>query len=192
MILKEYLCQLSQAIQEAGLVNTFHEYCELIQRDGVTYPAYYTSGGEYMLVHDFDSSGNGYIRKRGEVSLQPARAELQMTACSDGSSDMMTLSYPLRLVMGVPKSRLEDDAYSDDRLFYELFEILGTYYPVTDVQDQDIIIRSFDTDALSIWSKEVQGVDYQMLFRLSYISIDFDLTFTVSKACLKQSCGYGY
>lgn len=189
MILQEYLCSLRDALIDQGLVNTFHEFCEQIQRDGVTYPAYYDKGGEYVLVHDFDTNGNGYIRKRGTVSLQPSR-ETSFTACKD-DNDYILMTYPLRLVMGVPKDKLNDNAYSDDQLFFNIADIIGTGYSVTNVQDTSVTLRSYNTDALSIWSQEVRGVDYQMLFRLSYISIDFDVTFTVRKSCLKEICAYG-
>jgi hypothetical protein len=189
MILQEYLCALRDAIIERGMVNTFYPYCEQIERDGITFPAQYISGGEYKQVQDFDVNGNGYIRKRGSVSVALNRSS-SFTACEDDNA-IVNLTYPLRMVLGVPKANLRDDAYSDDLLMFEMFEIIGTTYNVTNVQDVSNQVRSFDTDSLTIWSQEVRGFDYQMHFRLSYIAVDFDVTFTVSKSCLKEQCN-GY
>ena len=189
MILQEYLCALRDAMIDRGLVNTFHPYAELIQRDGITFPAQYTSGGEYNQVHDFDTGGNGYVRKRSSVSVSLDRSA-SFTACEDDNA-IVNVTYPLRMVLGVPKSKLNDNAYSDDTLMFEVFDIVGTTYNVTNVQDTSVQVRSFDTDSLSIWSQEVRGFEYQMLFRLSYIAVDFDVTFTVSKSCLKDQCN-GY
>jgi len=114
-----------------------------------------------------------------------------MLGCTD-DNEFLIVSYPLRAVIGVPKVLLGDNAYSDDRLFAEMVVIFGGSYTASNVQDAGTTIQSYSTDSLSIWRTEVQGVDYQMNFRLAYISIDFNLSFNVSKSCMPEVCGYGY
>jgi hypothetical protein len=97
----------------------------------------------------------------------------------------------MRMVLGVPKSNLDDSPFSDDRLFYEILPILDADYTATRVQSVDLNVRSYETDSLTIWSQEVKGFDYQMHFRLSYIAIDFDIVFTVQSDCIREVC-YGY
>lgn len=189
MILEEYLCSLRDAMISRGLVNTFHPFVEIIRRDERTFPAQYIGGGEYNQVHDFDTGGNGYVRQRGDMSVSLSRVS-SFTACEDDNA-VVVLNYPLRLVMGVPKDRLNDNAYSDHTLVFEVFDIVGTTYSASNIQDVSVQIRSADTDSLSIWAKEVTGFEYQMLFRLSYVAIDFDVQFTVNKSCLKDQCN-GY
>lgn len=188
MILQEYLCGLRDAVIARGLVNEFHPYVEMIQRDGLTFPAEYIGQGDYKQVQNFDVGGSGYVRKRGSVPFSTSEVA-SFTACEDDNS-INEITYPLRMVLGVPRTALGDNAFADDVLMYEMYSIVGTTYSVTNVQDVSVNLRSFDTDSLSIWPSEVRGFDYQMHFRLAYIAIDFDVVFTVSKDCLKQEC-YG-
>lgn len=191
MILEDVLCTLKDRVTESGFVNQFYEYCELIERNSIIAPAYYMGGGEYKLVHDFDVNGAGYVRKTGTISIGIDNQKMNLVACAEDNA-FLTINYPLRAVLGVPRNLLGDNAYSDDRLFAEMAVIFGGSYSATDVQDVGTVIRSYETDALNIWSQEVKNVDYQMNFKLSYIAIDFDLVFTVSKNCLPEVCGYGY
>ena len=187
MILQDVLCSVKDAVLASGLVNQFYEYCELKRRDDRVYPTYYIGGGEVQQVQDFDVNGSGYIRKRGGVSVTDSPLP-SVTACDDIT--LLNITYPMRMVLGVPKAKLHDSAYSDDRLFYEILPILDADYTATSVQSVDINVRSYDTDALNIWSQEVKGFDYQMHFRLAYIAIDFDIVFTVQSNCIREVC-YG-
>jgi len=191
MMLEDVLCTLKDRILESGFVKQFYEYTELIQRGSIIAPGYYIGGGNYDLVYDFDVNGSGYVRKRGEVSIQLDAVKTSMLGCTD-DNEFLIVSYPLRAVLGVPKVLLGDNSYSDDRLFAEMVVIFGGSYTASNVQDAGTTIQSYSTDSLSIWRTEVQGVDYQMNFRLAYISIDFNLSFNVSKSCMPEVCGYGY
>jgi hypothetical protein len=188
MILQDVLCSIKDAVIGSGLVNKFYEYCEQIRRDERTFPAYYIGGGENIQVQDFEVNGAGYIRKRGGVPINDSPLP-SVTACDDIT--LLQITYPMRMVLGVPKSKLDDSPFSDDRLFYEILPILDADYTATRVQSVDLNVRSYETDSLTIWSQEVKGFDYQMHFRLSYIAIDFDIVFTVQSDCIREVC-YGY
>lgn len=187
MILQEVLCTLRDRMLDSGYVNVFYDYCELVRRDGITFPAYYNGGGEYIQVQSFDVNGAGYCRKRGKVSITPSRAMQSMTSCEN--EGYVEMRYPLRIVLGVPRSKVGDDGYADDALFYEVASLLQGF-TATSVQSVSVQVKSYDTDSLSIWPSEVQGMDYQMLFTLCYLSIDFDLVFVVDTACIDQLCSY--
>lgn len=191
MILEDVLFTLKERVLHSGFISEFYEYCELIKRDEAIYPAYYIGSGQYDPVYDFDVSGAGYVRKRSEVSIAYNTQLNELTSCSD-DNQILDMSYPLRAVFGVPRKLLGDDAYSDDRLFSEMVVLFSGSYTSTDASEIATKIRSFNTDSLTIWTSEVKGVDYQMLFELAYIAIDFDIVFTVNKDCLAQVCGYGY
>ena len=184
MMLQDTLCAIRSVMIDSGLVNEFYELAEPIQRGGVVYPAYYDKGGQYLPVHDFDVNGAGYMRKRSDLNIQFPDA-LSFTGCDD--DPLVVMTYPMRMVAGVPKAKLGDSAYSDDRIVYEIISILGG-----DFGSADITVRSASTDALKIWANEVNGIDYQMIFTLSYVSIDFDLVYTIKQSCIKEVCGYGY
>lgn len=190
MMLQDVLCTIKNRLIESGYFNVFYEYCELFQRDGVVQPGYYIGGGQYQPVMDFDVNGTGYIRKRSDVSINEDSNLTQLTGCI--TDTFINVSYPMRMVVGVPRVKLNDDAYSDDLLFGEIASILDGSYSSTNVTSVDVNIVSYDTDSLSLWSQEVKGIDYQMNFRLSYLAIDFNLVFTLKQSCMAQVCGYGY
>lgn len=190
MILEEVLCSLRDRFMDTGYFNVFYEYCERVQRGKIIEPQYYQKGGQYKPVMDFDVNGAGYIRKNGKTQMRFNSQYPQITSCDDDS--IIDLSYPMRIVMGVPKNKLQDSAYSDDLLFSELISILGGSFSATNVIDTSVSILNYDTDSLTIWSEEVSGIDYQMNFKLTYLAIDINITFTLKQSCMAQACGYGY
>lgn len=190
MILEEVLCTLRDRLMETGYFNVFYEYCEQVQRADVTQPMYYLKGGQYKPVMDFDVNGAGYIRKNGKVSIRFNTSIPQVTSCADDA--LIDMSYPMRIVMGVPRTKLQDSAYSDDILFGEIMSVLGGSFSATNVSDTSISISDYDTDSLSIWPQEVKGMEYQMNFKLTYLAINFNIQFTLNQSCMVQACGYGY
>lgn len=191
MILEDVLCTLKDRVIDSKFVRVFYEYCELIQRDGITYPAYYVGKGDYDLVYDFDVNGAGYVRKNGTVSIDTNEMMMEAIACSDDDA-YIDISYPMIAVLGVPKSKLGDSAYSDDKLFSEMAALFTGGYEATNVMNVATKIQSYETDGIAIYNTEVQGTEYRIKAELAYISIEFNITFTVAKSCLAEACGYGY
>jgi len=189
MILEDVLCTLRTRLLDSGFIKEFYEMTEPFTRGEVTAPGFYSGGGQYDHVHDFDVDGAGYCRKRGDVSIQSDDVKNDLLGCSD---DFIIMNFPMRSVIAVPKIHLGDNAYSDDRLFAEMVVIFGGDYSASGVQDISTSIVSYSTDTLSIWRQEVSGIDYQMNPKLAYIAIDFNLSFSVTKSCLPEVCGYGY
>lgn len=190
MMLEDILCQMKENLLETGYFNAFYEYCELIDRNEIIFPAQYVGGGEYKSVMDFDVNGSGYTRKRDKVYIRQSTKYSAITSCEDDT--ILEITYPLRMVMGVPKVKLSDTAYSDDALFSEIAAVIGGSYSASRIIDVSTEILAYDTDSLSIWPTEVKGQAYQMNFRLSYIAIDFNLIITANQSCLAKICGYGY
>lgn len=191
MILEDVLCDLKGLVMDTGLFNQFYEYTEMIERDGRTFPAYYTGGGQYTPVYNLDVNGSGYIRKRGSVSIGLNSNYSKITACIDKNA-LLDITYPLRAVMAVPKIKLHDNAYSDDTLFSELSVVFGSSFSALPASEVFVSILGYDTDSLSIFAQEAKNVDHQIHFTLSYIAIDFNLNFTIARDCMPQACGYGY
>ncbi len=190
MILEDVLCDLKSQLLESGYFHVFYEYCEQIERDGITFPAQYLKAGEYKNVMDFDVNGAGYIRKRSAVSVKQNNTYQNVTSCV--TDTILDVNFPLRLVAGVPRVKLNDNAFSDDFLFSELAAIITGSFSAAKTISISNSITSYDTDSISIWSNEVRGKDYQMNFKLSYVAIDFNLLITANANCMAQICGYEY
>lgn len=189
-MIREIACDIAAIVRSSGYVNEHFEYCELIKRDGVTYPAQYIGGGNYEQVLNHDVNGTSYLRRNGKVSYSGVSGSdnIRLQAC--GGVQFVTMKLPLRLVMVVPKVNLHDDAFSDDALVGEMIALLSGSVPVSifGVRDLTYNIVGSDIDALSIWKEEVKGVEYQMRFDYSYIAIDFNASAVINPSCLIQDC----
>lgn len=188
-ILQEALCNLKDEITALGYFNRFYELTELIERDAEKYPQAYLGNGQYKAIYDLDVNGMGYIRKAGDTRLEVITDErFQVTSCTD-TNPLIDLIFPLRLVAGVPKRQLNDNSYSDDLLAFDLIAILGRRQ--TAVANTSHVIgkvTSYDTDRETVWGSEVRGNDKMVKLDISYIGINFTLSFRTNLDCIRQSC----
>lgn len=191
MILKTALCNLKDEIMESGYFNRLYEYAELLPKGNESYPQVYIKNGEYKAIYDFDVNGTGYIRKTGSsYSDHVLDGNLKVVSCSD-TNPLIDLVIPLRLVAAVPKIKLDDDSFSDDKLVFDLMGYLSKKQPaIQDVMSLHGKVTSYQTDRSRVWSDEVTGIDKTVDLRLSFVAIDFTLTFRASLNCIQSNCLY--
>jgi len=192
IILSTALCNLRDEIMASGYFNRFYEYAELIERGrDEKYPKVYLGNGQYKDIYDFDVRGSGYIRKGAPVRLNVVREEnKQVTSCV-GVNPILDMIVPLRLVAAVPKSLLSDNSFSDDLLACQLIGYIARKQTaVTNVTSLFGSVQSYTTDRERVWNDEVRGIDTTVDLNLSFIAIDFELTFQASLDCLNQNCIY--
>lgn len=185
-------CDIKDKILSLGYINHHFEYCKIIPVGTDTYPAYYVGEGQYANVFDMDVNGHSYLRKAGRVTMPDAPTKQNIKTTSCGGDDFITVKIPLRLVLTVPKSKLGDDAFSDDYLIDEVVQMLSADIDIPDVNAREInyVITSTDTDSISVWRAEVTGVKHQMNFNYSYVAVDFNAEITINPACLIDACSY--
>ena len=150
---------------------------------------YLIDGANAIDVHNFDINGSGYIRKNGQVTF--ARSPLPVVNSCDARTGLVEIRLPLRAVFAVPKSKLNNDSFSDDLLAMELIEILHGDQPSVSGATVSSKVLRYETDRGKIYKEEVDS-GYNPILELSYIYIDFELTYTGAVECFKQNCGYGY
>lgn len=189
MILKTALCNLVDSLMESGYFNRLYDYAELINHGDKSYPQVYLGNGEYQSIYDFDVNGTGYIRKSGAVYADKV-TDVRVIGCSD-LNPLIDLTVPLRFVAAVPKDKLSDDAFSDDRLAFDLLGYINRKQTaITDVQSVMGRVTSYITDRERVWSEEVQGIEKTVDLTKAFILMDFTLTFRASLECIKQNCDY--
>lgn len=189
MILETALCNLKDAIMESEYFNRFYEYAELLDRGETSYPQVYEGKGQYKAIYDFDVNGSGYIRKTGSAYSDHV-TDVRVMGCSD-SNPFIELVIPLRLVAVVPKSKLSDNSFSDDKLVFDLMGYISKKQPaIQDVQSVHGKVGSWNTDRSRVWSDEVRGIEKVLDLNLSVIAIDFTLTFRASLNCIQTNCLY--
>ena len=193
-MINDLFCDISDKLMGTGYFDTVYEYCEIIKRtDGTLRPMYYKGQkAGYVDVQNFDVNGTAYIRKRGNVSVQVDRNATRLSSCVD-SSRMVLATFPLRLVVAVPKSQLEDSPLVDDILAADLIGVLQSDMQSTavamDAKEINCLVTGYDTDAVTIWAAENKGIlfDETKIYRFSYLAIDFICEIRGQVECL-QNC----
>jgi hypothetical protein len=193
-MINDLFCDISDKLISTGYFDTVYEYCEIIKRtDGTLRPMYYKGQkAGYVDVQNFDVNGTAYIRKRGNVSVQVDRNATRLSSCVD-SSRMVLATFPLRLVVAVPKSQLEDSPLVDDILAADLIGVLQSDMQSTavamDAKEINCLVTGYDTDAVTIWAAENKGIlfDETKIYRFSYLAIDFICEIRGQVECL-QNC----
>lgn len=191
MFLEEALCNIKAELMALGLFHVFYEYGELIEKPPAKFPQVYIGKGQYKPIYDFDKNGAGYIRKNGEVIIKPVTEEnFQGVSCDTGM--LLDVDFPLRLIAAVPKKKLSDNKYSDDQLAIDLIAVLHKEQAaIINVNKVTGAVTSYDTDRDIVWFREVIGIEKMVKLDLSFISINFKLTFRATADCIKRNCSYG-
>ena len=193
-MINQLFCDIADKLKLTGYFDSVYEYTEIIKRtDGTLRPMYYKGlKAGYIDVQNFDKNGTAYIRKRGNVSVQVDRTAARLTSCTDVTK-MITATFPLRLVVAVPKSQLEDSPLVDDILAADLIGVLQSDMQATatamDAVSLDCLVTGYDTDSVTIWEAENKGVqlDESKVYRFSYLAIDFICELRGDVTCL-QNC----
>ena len=187
MILETALCNLKDDLMLSGYFNRIYEYAEQIERNNEKFPQVYTGNGQYKMIYDFDVNGSGYFRKNGDSRIETIGSSWDVTACN-GTNPLIDIVYPIRFVGAVPKSMLDDNSFSDDLLALELIGYIGKKQPSADTTSVVGRVTSYTTDRDRVWSDEVRGIEKMVDLRLSFIAIDFYLSFRTNLDCIKQTC----
>jgi hypothetical protein len=193
-MITQLFCDIADKLKLTGYFESIFEYTEIIKRtDGTLRPMYYKGfKAGYVDVQNFDKNGSAYIRKRGNVSMQIDRTATRLTSCSD-TIQMVTATIPLRLVVAVPKTQLEDSPLVDDILAADLIGVLQSDMQATatamDATSVICAVSGYDTDSVTIWEAENKGValDETKVYRFAYLAIDFICEIRGDVQCL-QNC----
>ena len=185
-------CDIADKLKLTGFFDSVYEYCEIIQRtDGTLRPMYYKGlKAGYIDVQNFDKNGSAYIRKRGTTTVRPDTSAIRLNSCVDTSKNIIA-TFPLRLVVAVPKTQLDDSPMVDDNLAAELIGTLQGDMEATalamNATSVSLQVTSYDTDAVTIWNAENKGVtlDETKVYRFSYLAIDFICEIRGQVECLK-------
>lgn len=190
MILEDALCNIKAEIMTLGLFHVFYEYAELVPHPPNKFPEVYIGKGQYKPIYSFDVNGSGYIRKNGDVFISVVTEKnFQGDSCDTGL--LLDVDFPLRLIAAVPKKKLSDNKYSDDQLAIDLIAVLHKEQAaIINVNKVTGTVTSYDTDRDMVWFREVTGIDTTVKLDLSFIAINFKLTFRATADCIKRNCSY--
>ena len=167
--------------------------CELVNKDGKTYPAWYKGGGEYADVSQFDrSDGVAYFRKNGSSKKEKAEDQFQVTSCG---GNIIKLSMPLRVVCLLRKDKANcDDAYAVDNLAIkisdtlELSSGLGTQLNII---ESTVTVSEYNTDQYAVLKQEYISPSVSIVnSSYAYFSIDITVDLIYDKTCIEYEVCY--
>lgn len=202
MILEDILCDIKNSLEGTGYFSTVYEFAEMTKTktestdyktrgtvSGVSetleFPRYYIGNGQYKDLFDLEKN-TGYIRKVSSASVRELR---DITQSCD--SNILLLEYPMRFVFAVHKDLLEDNAFSDEKMIYEVLEVLGGRISnIANTRKVYVKPERYETDRNRVWSEEVKGMEEIIRVELVYAYIDFRLEVEVNRDCLIDTC-YG-
>lgn len=157
-----------------------------IDGEGKQQPKAYLSTGQLQNVSDFDNvAGVCYFRKNGKINMERSTDEnTTRTACDE----MLRFNIPLRFVGMVPKKLFKDDAFTDDRIAFDIIKTLEEKHAAIiselDARSVSIEVQDYDTDSINILSEEYKGIDRKDFnYNMSYIAINFQAVILISKEC---------
>lgn len=157
-----------------------------IDGEGKQQPKAYTGTGQLINVSDFDNAaGVCYFRKNGKISMERViDTEVVRMACEH----LLRLNIPLRFVGMVPKKLFTDDAFTDDRIAFDIIKTLEEKHAAIiseiDARSVSIEVLDYDTDSINILNEEYKGIERKDFnYNMSYIAINFQAVVLISKEC---------
>ena len=131
------------------------------------------------------SNGISYWRKVSQVTIGEGTELI-------GCKDVLSFTYPLRLVGAIPKKKQsKDDAYSEERAIQTILSVItGSNTTIKSaIKAQSVFINpsSQDDDALRILPLEYSQIE-NINYNLSYFRIDIDLVIQIREDCIIKEC----
>lgn len=187
MILQQALCNLRDELMESGWFNRFYDYAEIVEKGEKSSPQHYIGKGNYKPIYDLDVNGTGYNRLVGSIIMM----EVPSQGLSCDTDPLVEVTYPLRMVVAVPKAKLQDSSYSDHGLALDLMSYINKKQSaVTGMMWVKGKVNRIELDRNVVFSQEVRGPHKQVDLKLSYIALDYTLTFKGVVSCFQENC-YG-
>lgn len=155
------------------------------------YPAEYCGNGNFTNVTDFDfAQGLSYWKKTGNVRVSESSQESMI-----GAKRMVVFTYPMQLIISVPKSKLSnDDAYSSDRIANSIAKNLNDNNSALKSQISarkvEINMTDYNDRIEDIFREEMSGTDLKYDYNFDLVAIDFDIIVELNQSCLEDECNY--
>lgn len=173
---------INDRIETLDIFQDIKGLCEIIEKEGQSYPAEYCDNGEYNRIEDFESVV--YHRLTGKTTEERIESTV-------GCETNIRRTYPLRVVGIVKKTILEkknDNNYIDDKLASNISNIIAkasikNLAVALKAEDVEISTGGYNTNRYEIWNEEYKGVEMGIDFEYAYISVDYTVIVEGSKSC---------
>jgi hypothetical protein len=181
---------INEKIETLEMFSKFHGLCEIIKKDGKSFPAEYCKG-EYKQVSDFDKSkGVVYHRLTGSISKQEAEDDTNVSC-----DPFYETTFPLRTVVCIDKKHLKgigNNAYLENKIGSNLSNLLAESNNKTlrqDLRADSVIIQveKLITNRDELFSEEYDGYEENFIrYEFLYIAIDYNVVVTGNVSCFEE------
>jgi hypothetical protein len=175
-------------IETLEMFSKFHGLCEIIKKDGKSFPAEYCNG-EYKQVSEFDKN-RGVVYHRLTGSIAKAEAEDDTSVSCD---PFYETTFPLRTVVCIDKKFLKgigDDAYLENKIANNIANLLsGNKTLRQDLRADTVIfeVEEIITDRDEIFSEEYDGFEENFIrYEFLYIAINYNVKVTGNVSCFEE------
>ena len=179
---------INTRIESLDMFQNLFGLCEIITKDGKSFPAEYCNG-EYKQVSDFDlEKGVIYHRLIDQIDTQEAEEETTVSC-----DPFYIKTFPLRTVACINKKFLKaigDNAYLETKIAQNIANtIVGTNNKNLriDLMADSISIEtnSIITNKEDLFSEEYKGIDNFIRYEYLYIAIDYSVIVTGNVSCFQ-------
>lgn len=189
-MIKDVIEHLRAQLLTTNLFSKVWGLCELINKDGKTYPAFYKGGGSYDDVSQFDRyDGSAYFRTLSEVSMSEVEEEFKTTSCGS----LVEFNLSLRLVCVVKRDKLEcDDAYGVHEFAAMITKVidnpsgLGNVLNASSASSRVVRYSTTGHDILNQEYRNPSINEFNTSF--AYLSMDIELNIVKDKYCIDVIC----
>jgi hypothetical protein len=155
----------------------------------VSFPAGYGQDGEYTDRADFDNhKGLIYFRKTGDMRSEPIE--------DDWNDTMERRTYPMRLILYIPKDYYNtDDVFIEDKLYENIrgaitARAVAALTESTGLQSLEITPNGFVHNARDVWEGEYKNIPFDIPFDKAFIAVNFEVVAEGALECFENwACG---
>jgi len=189
-MLDTIITHINTKIGTLSLFEKTYGLCELITKDGKTFPAEYCKN-EYKQVSDFDKyKGSVYHRLTGNISTEEADEE-QTVSCDP----FYQRTFPIRTVAVIKKDLIgiNNDAYLESKVAQDFLSVIGETNNKALRQSLRVDSVSFEVENLiinrdTIFNEEYEGMEPFFRYEYMYIAIDYSIVVSGSFSCFDLIC----
>jgi hypothetical protein len=161
--------------------------CEIISKDGKTFPAEYCNG-EYKQVSDFDlHKGIVYHRLTGDIEKEELDEDSTVSC-----EPFYSTTFPLRTVATIKKSHVKgigNDAYLENKIAQNISNTIAesnnkALRMALRADSVSLEISGVKINRDDIFKEEYSGFDDNfMRYEFLYVAIDYDVIVTGNVSC---------
>lgn len=179
---------INAKIETLNMFSMKYGLCDIIAKDGKTFPAEYCNG-EYKQVSDFDlHKGIVYHRLTGDINKEEEDEESTVSC-----DPFYITTFPLRTVASIKKELIKgigNDAYLENKVAQNIANVIAetnnkSLRIALKADNVSFEINSIKVNRDEIFKDEYSGIENFMRYEFLYVAIDYNVIVTGNVSCFE-------